>query len=557
MKRRLSEQCEASGLQPRSILERKSARSSEETQNIQLAHSSEGKLTRAKKHNLQVKRDADARSSAIVLAPAKRHKLKARSVQKVASMTVPVLENAVETLLSKDIHLLQALNAADLGCAAGPATFTVISTIKRMMEKKCRELNCQTLELQVYLNDLPGNDFNTLFKGLSSKVVGNKCEEVSCYVMGVPVSFHGRLFPRNSLHLVHSCFSGHWLTQAPKGLTSREGLALNKGKIYISKTSPPVVVPNGCMVLILRGRLSSNPLDMESCFTWELLAITIAELVSQFAKVARAFTEPIISNQFEHEIMDKLYDKFTHIVVSDLEAKIPKTTSCFSMGRPDLKRKLHLVKWKEWWWRFANEDEALWKKVVCSKYNLNGGVWFPTLNQGKRASKLWSDILAAVEHRPMMFNFYTINVQIRVGNGNGVRSFVEKQDSTGGWEISFRRNLFVWEKEELNKLSEELCLAPSLNGNDEDKPVLLAAQSGQCIVSTLYKYIDLEAGEQSIVSKLVWVNYLPPKVQLFGWLAWKHKVKPSDFLQRIGILDGSVSYQCAFCNNELETVQHW
>ncbi|THG08674.1 hypothetical protein TEA_011292 [Camellia sinensis var. sinensis] len=284
------------------------------------------------------------------------------NLQKVASMTVPVLENAVETLFFKDIHLLQALNVADLGCAAGPATFTVISTIKRMMENKCRELNCQTLELQVYLNDLPTNDFNTLFKGLSSKVVGNKCEEVSCYVMGVAGSFHGRLFPRNSLHLVHSCFSGHWLTQAPKGLTSREGLALNKGKIYISKTSPPVVreaylsqfyeyftmflnarsqevVPNGCMVLILRGRLSSNPLDMESCFTWELLAITIAELVSQmqendkwvrgekFAKVARAFTEPIISNQFEHEIMDKLYDKFTHIVVSDLEAKIPKTTS--------------------------------------------------------------------------------------------------------------------------------------------------------------------------------------------------------------------------------------
>ncbi|THG19238.1 hypothetical protein TEA_025017 [Camellia sinensis var. sinensis] len=78
-------------------------------------------------------------------------------------------ENAVETLFSKDFHLLQALNAADLGCAAGPTTFTVISIIKRMMEKKCRELNCQTLELQVYLNDLPRNDFNTLFKGLSSK----------------------------------------------------------------------------------------------------------------------------------------------------------------------------------------------------------------------------------------------------------------------------------------------------------------------------------------------------------------------------------------------------
>ncbi|XP_028081997.1 uncharacterized protein LOC114283395 [Camellia sinensis] len=156
----------------------------------------------------------------------------------------------------------------------------------------------------------------------------------------------------------------------------------------------------------------------------------------------------------------------------------------------------------------------------------------------------------------MVSNFEPRLFRLSTDRGGSLRSFVEKQDSTGGWEISFRRNLFVWEKEELNKLSEELCLAPSLNGNDEDKPVLLAAQSGQCIVSTLYKYIDLEAGEQSIVSKLVWVNYLPPKVQLFGWLAWKHKVKPSDFLQRIGILDGSVSYQCAFCNNELETVQH-
>ncbi|KAF5960605.1 hypothetical protein HYC85_001814 [Camellia sinensis] len=263
-----------------------------------------------------------------------------------------VLEIAVETLFSKDFHLLQALNAADLGCVASPNT-------------------CETLELQVYLNDLPGNDFNTLFKGLSSKdVVGNKCEEVSSYVMGVPGSFHGRLFPGNSLHLVHSSYSVHWLSQAPKGLGSREGLALNKGKIYISMTSPHVVreaylsqfhedftmflnarsqeaVPNGCMVLILHGRKSSDPSKIESCFTWELLAIAIAELASQgleldsshmqekdkwvrgekLAKAVRAFTEPIISKQFGYEIMNKLYDKFTHIVVSDLEAKKPKTTS--------------------------------------------------------------------------------------------------------------------------------------------------------------------------------------------------------------------------------------
>ncbi|GMP23332.1 hypothetical protein CsSME_00000965 [Camellia sinensis var. sinensis] len=266
--------------------------------------------------------------------------------QKVASMTMPVLENAVETLFSKDFHLLQALNVVDLGCATSPNTFTVISTIKRMMEKKCRELNCQTLELQVYLNDLPGNDFNTLFKGLLSKVVvGNKCEEVSCYVMGVPGSFHGRLFPRNSLRLVHSCYSAHWLSQAPKGLTSREGLALNRRKIYISKTSPlvglidedkldtfnvPSYFPSLEEVKDIVERDGSFTIDHMVGFELDTPQMQENDKwvrVEKLAKAVRAFTEPIISNQFGHEIMDKLYDKFTYIVVSDLEGKIPKTTS--------------------------------------------------------------------------------------------------------------------------------------------------------------------------------------------------------------------------------------
>ena len=60
----------------------------------------------------------------------------------------------------------------------------------------------------------------------------------------------------------------------------------------------------------------------------------------------------------------------------------------------------------KWWWKFANEEEALWKKVVCSKYNLNGGVLFPAFNQCKRVSKLWGDILAAAEQRLMQFNFF-------------------------------------------------------------------------------------------------------------------------------------------------------
>lgn len=53
-KSRSSQQFEASGLQPRNTLERMNSCSSEETQNIQLARSSEGKLARAMTCNSQV-----------------------------------------------------------------------------------------------------------------------------------------------------------------------------------------------------------------------------------------------------------------------------------------------------------------------------------------------------------------------------------------------------------------------------------------------------------------------------------------------------------------------
>ncbi|XP_059666386.1 probable caffeine synthase 4 [Cornus florida] len=316
--------------------------------------------------------------------------------QKVASITKPIIENSVHSLFSKGFHPSKLLNVADLGCSAGPNTFSVMKTVKETVEKECKELNCQTPELQFYLNDLPGNDFNSLFKGLSGFC--DQTQGASCYAVGVPGSFHGRLFPRNTLQC----------PLAFSGLTSNEGLPLNKGKIYISTTSPPVVreayrtqfqedfsmflksrseemVPDGCMVLILHGRQSADPLDKESCWVWELLAEAIADMISQglvaeekldsfnvpyyapsleevqhiveeegsfaierletfaleflldkeeketkgekLGKDIRSFTESMISYQFGEEILEKLFQKLTHMVVEDSAKESMNATS--------------------------------------------------------------------------------------------------------------------------------------------------------------------------------------------------------------------------------------
>ncbi|TXG48367.1 hypothetical protein EZV62_027661 [Acer yangbiense] len=155
--------------------------------------------------------------------------------------------------------------------------------------------------LQVFLNDLPGNDFNSIFKLLPSfyerlkKEKGDEFGEY-CFITAVPKSFYGRLFPSNSLHFIFSSFSVQWLSQVPKGLVNEYGVQLNKGNIYIAKTSPPGVhkayldqfesdftlflrlraeelKPSGRMVLTLMGG-NKYLNDMQ-----ELLAMAINDMV--------------------------------------------------------------------------------------------------------------------------------------------------------------------------------------------------------------------------------------------------------------------------------------
>lgn len=186
-----------------------------------------------------------------------------------------------------------------MGCSSGPNALLVISDIINIIDDTCRTLNRPVPELGVFLNDLLGNDFNTLFNSLPS-LNRRKKPERGCFVSGTPGSFYGRVFPAQFLHFVHSSYSIHWLSQVPKGLTSEKGVALNKKNIFIAETSPPDVskahysqfkkdftlflssrakelVTGGRMVLTFQGSVNSD--DPESIF--ELLGSTLHTMVQE------------------------------------------------------------------------------------------------------------------------------------------------------------------------------------------------------------------------------------------------------------------------------------
>ncbi|KAM5579084.1 hypothetical protein ABKV19_009058 [Rosa sericea] len=111
-------------------------------------------------------------------------------------------------------------------------------------------------------------------------------------------SFYGRLFPSNSLHFAHSSYSLMWISKVPKGLVTKEGEGLNKGNIYIAKTSSHAVfneyfeqfkrdftvflrsraqelVSGGSMVLTTMGSIRSNdPLSI-----WEFVGLKLHDMV--------------------------------------------------------------------------------------------------------------------------------------------------------------------------------------------------------------------------------------------------------------------------------------
>ncbi|CAN1344314.1 Salicylate carboxymethyltransferase [Linum perenne] len=153
--------------------------------------------------------------------------------QKVISMTKPITEEAITQLYTSTFPT--TISIADLGCSSGPNTLFTVTEIITAVDALSNKLSRPSPEFQVFLNDLPGNDFNTIFRSLFQKLP-NK-HRTPLFINGVPGSFYGRLFLSNSIHFVHSSYSLQWLSQVPEGVEED-----NVGNIYMADSSPPKVL---------------------------------------------------------------------------------------------------------------------------------------------------------------------------------------------------------------------------------------------------------------------------------------------------------------------------
>lgn len=285
----------------------------------------------------------------------------------------------------------------------------------------------------------------------------------------------------------------------------------------------------------------------------------------------------------------------------------------FLWGGSELKRKLHLVGWPKitqaksnvglgiknikemndslllkWWWRYGMEKEALWKKVITTKYKANPSRWFPNSNLPRNASTIWKDIINTKVRNPFMHSLYMINTKIKVGDGKltlfwldpwlgnfllaeafppifnlvinqeeSIHEVLARRTNTHQWDFHLRRNLFVWEKELFDEFLSVLDGSEILQSDgSEDKLSWLENGSASFTVKSIYDLANPSSIDLNSDFSHIWRNLAPYRVQCFIWLVLHGRVKTADFLFNLGIIHNVEDSLCKFCSIHSETLDH-
>lgn len=100
------------------------------------------------------------------------------------------------------------------------------------------------------------------------------------------------------------------------------------------------------------------------------------------------------------------------------EVTEPKRDAGLGLGSLERKNWTLLAKW---YWRFGKEREALWRKVIESKYGEDKWGWVPKSVPRYQMSGLWGQIARVGNESNCWRKVFAIGVGFLVGEGRRVR----------------------------------------------------------------------------------------------------------------------------------------
>ncbi|KAK1439164.1 hypothetical protein QVD17_04979 [Tagetes erecta] len=142
---------------------------------------------------------------------------------------------------------------ADLGCSLGPNTLLVGSMVLDAVAKTSLEMGFKSPEVQINLNDLPTNDFNTIFIALQDLQMP-ELEEIN----------------KGNIYLSST---------SPESVSRAYFEQFQKDFLRFLRCRSEEVMAGGRMVLTVAGRTTDDPRDEESNRLWRPFTMALQDMV--------------------------------------------------------------------------------------------------------------------------------------------------------------------------------------------------------------------------------------------------------------------------------------
>ncbi|KAI5334762.1 hypothetical protein L3X38_024895 [Prunus dulcis] len=225
----------------------------------------------------------------------------------------------------------------------------------------------------------------------------------------------------------------------------------------------------------------------------------------------------------------------------------------------------------KWLWRFPIETNAMWHKVIKSKYGLDSNDWDSKLTVTGSCRNPWQDISKG-------YNTFLQCCRFSVGNGVKVRfwedqwlkegllrelfprlfslsrkkekcivDFVIDAATPSNWDFGFRRNLTEAEIAEV-VLHMDVLRVICLNYTKAGKRIWELEDHGLFSCKSFRAFISANSNTDVFPPfASVWKAKTPPKVKFFMWLIAIGKVNTCDRIQRRNPMMCLSPHWCVLC----------
>jgi hypothetical protein len=384
------------------------------------------------------------------------------------------------------------------------------------------------------------------------------------------------------------------------------GLRINLGKSEIVPIGPVVDIDN--LVQVLGGRVGSLPMKYlglplgvryKSKEIWNPI---LEKMERRLVGWKRSYLSKGGRLTLIKSTLSSLptYFLFLFAVPASVAHRIEKLQRDFLWGGLGNEFKYHLVNWRtlcapiqqgglglrqiipfnqallsKWLWRFANERDAYWRRVIVCKYGCERDGWHSKEGRGRHGVCLWKHIQAG-------WSRFSRYVQYTVGSGDSVRFWVDRWSEEGllrdvfpamyqialhkqatvseylswhqedmVWSVILQRPLQDWELGEYTALMAFLYQL-KIKRKVVDQLQWPSTTSGLFEVRSYYRLLTSH-NTTNFPWRSIWQSRVPHKVAVFSWLVAQGKILTLDNLHRRGfwVLDW-----CFMCKRAGESVNH-